>query len=145
MKEMSVQEAYCKYLRDWADTHSGIGFLGNEPECFELWNDCKRHKIQTPITNTYFLQVKSIDWNSPIRDTVALHIPASVSEGELLTSITDLAATFDGLKYESEGRLDMTNAMLNELVYKWKGSWDYLHIFGVAQMNDCVFTFIDED
>lgn len=36
---MSKQEAYCQYLVNWAESHSGIGFEGMTPACFEEWLD----------------------------------------------------------------------------------------------------------
>lgn len=36
---MTKQEAYCEYLRDWANTHSEDGFEGCTPACFDEWMD----------------------------------------------------------------------------------------------------------
>lgn len=34
---MAKQEDYCKYLHDWADSHSDVGFEGMTPACFDEW------------------------------------------------------------------------------------------------------------
>lgn len=34
---MIAQEAYCAYLKEWAESHAGIGFEGMTPASFDEW------------------------------------------------------------------------------------------------------------
>lgn len=34
---MTLQQGYCQYLREWADTHNGVGFQGMTPVCYDEW------------------------------------------------------------------------------------------------------------
>ena len=36
---MTKQEAYCEYLRDWADSHEDSGFEGCTPASYDEWLD----------------------------------------------------------------------------------------------------------
>ena len=50
---MTKQEAYCEYLRDWADSHEDVGYEGCCPVCFEEWlnNEGTDDEYDEPASN----------------------------------------------------------------------------------------------
>lgn len=45
-EKMTKQEAYCAYLKGWAESHSAIGFEGCTPACFGEWLMCEGSEDQ---------------------------------------------------------------------------------------------------
>lgn len=132
---MTKQEAYCQYLRNWANSHSGIGFEGMTPACFDEWECSERREIAGQLGTTYFLQINYEGQDADTHDTVALLLPDIVTEDDLYEAIQTLTAIYGDEKYGDEDMLDLTDEMLDELVSRWQGSWNYLTVFGVMEVN----------
>lgn len=132
---MKKQEAYCQYLRQWADSHSSIGFEGCCPACFDEWEQSERAEITEPLTATYFLQIKYNDQNSDVFDTVALILPEAVTEADLYEEIQSMVTIYGDVRYEDEDMLELSDEMLDALTSRWGGSWNYLSVFGAMEVD----------
>lgn len=47
--KQSKQEAYCAYLKEWADIHAGVGYEGMTPACFDEWLMCEGSEYQDDV------------------------------------------------------------------------------------------------
>lgn len=133
----TTQEAYCQYLKSWADSHSDIAFDGCTPACFDEWATNERTEIPEALLTAYTIQIAYAGQETPINDTAVLFLPDAVTPATLRRAI-DLGMN-ECTHYEPEDNADVvtsTGQMLDQLADRLGGSWKYADIFGAIVVDE---------